>query len=226
MAKDPAVLFYTSDFLTGTMLLTYEQKGKFITLLCLQHQKDLLSEKDMLNICGTYDKDIFDKFLLKDGFYYNERMRNEKEKRTKYCQSRRENKLKGNENQIVKPKKERRTYVKHMENEIENINEDKDSKLKGLIFPFDSLNFMNVWQVLIKEKKWERKSKNSLQASLKTLSKYPEQEAIQMMENTIAGEWQGLFPLSNKQLNNGKPNNKITAEGLSEALKRELEKRS
>jgi hypothetical protein len=48
MGKDPAILFYTSDFLTGTMTFTDEQVGKYIRLLCLQHQKDKLTEKDML----------------------------------------------------------------------------------------------------------------------------------------------------------------------------------
>ena len=47
MAKDPAVLFYTQDFLVGTMTMSYEQKGKYITLLCLQHQKGKLTLKDL-----------------------------------------------------------------------------------------------------------------------------------------------------------------------------------
>ena len=49
MAKDPAVLFYTSDFLSGTFTMTNEQVGMYIRLLCLQHQKGKLSEKDMLS---------------------------------------------------------------------------------------------------------------------------------------------------------------------------------
>ena len=46
MSKDPAVLFYTSDFLSGTFTMTNEQVGKYIRLLCLQHQKGRLTEKD------------------------------------------------------------------------------------------------------------------------------------------------------------------------------------
>ena len=88
MAKDPAVLFYTSDFLTGTVLMNFEQRGKYITLLCLQHQKGLLTEKDMLNICQSYDEDVFCKFIKTEHGYYNERMKIEHEKRSKFCQSR------------------------------------------------------------------------------------------------------------------------------------------
>jgi hypothetical protein len=58
MSKDPAFLFYSSDFLTGTMFMDNEQVGKFIRLMCAQHQKGRLSEKDMLKICGTHDADI------------------------------------------------------------------------------------------------------------------------------------------------------------------------
>ena len=36
--KDPAILFYPDLWLTGTHFLSNEQKGKFIDLLCLQHQ--------------------------------------------------------------------------------------------------------------------------------------------------------------------------------------------
>ena len=60
--KDPAFLFYSSDFLTGTMFMTDSQLGKYIKILCTQHQKGHLSEKDMLKICKRYDKDIFEKF--------------------------------------------------------------------------------------------------------------------------------------------------------------------
>lgn len=122
MAKDPAVLFYTSDFLTGTILMTYEQRGKYITLLCIQHQKGLLSEKDMLNICQSYDKDIYDKFIKTDDGYYNQRMKEEHEKRSNFSKSRSENRIKGIENQKNKSKKNNKSsYDNHMENVNENI---------------------------------------------------------------------------------------------------------
>jgi len=121
MAKDPAVLFYTSDFLTGTILMDYEQRGKYITLLCLQHQKGVLSDKDMLNICQSYDKDVYDKFIKTDDGYYNKRMKEEHEKRSNFSKSRSENRLKGIENQKNKPKKKKKSsYDNHMEDVNEN----------------------------------------------------------------------------------------------------------
>jgi len=122
MAKDPAVLFYTSDFLSGTFTMDNEQVGKYIRLLCLQHQKGKLSEKDMLSICKAYDNEIWDKFKVEDGLYYNDRMYNETIRRQKFSESRRNN--------AKSPKKESTSeaYAEHMETETENrtitINED------------------------------------------------------------------------------------------------------
>ena len=120
MSKDPAFLFYSSDFLTGTMLLTDEQTGKYIKLLCMQHQKGALKEKDMLKICKTYDEDVFDKFKkTKDDLYYNERLQAESERRKAYSESRRNNRKKKSESSVKNISK---TYVKHMETENENEN--------------------------------------------------------------------------------------------------------
>ena len=121
MSKDPAVLFYTSDFLTGTLTLSNEQKGKYITLLCLQHQKNFLTENDMMMICGSYDKSIFDKFVKEDDIFYNKRMRDEHKKRKEFSKSRSENRLNGLKNKKKEGKIISSSYVKHMENENVNV---------------------------------------------------------------------------------------------------------
>lgn len=115
MAKDPAFLFYSSDFLTGTSLMSNEQVGKYIRLLCIQHQSGRLKEKDMIKICGAYDDDIFEKFEVdENGLYYNTRLDDEVNKRKAYSESRRNNRMKKDISKISD------TYVKHMENENEN----------------------------------------------------------------------------------------------------------
>jgi len=119
MAKDPAVLFYTSDFLSGTFTMTNEQVGKYIRLLCLQHQKGKLTEKDMLSICSAYDVDIWDKFKIEDGAFINERMYNEAVRRQKFSESRRNN-AKSPKNDSTS-----KAYALHMETETETINENK-----------------------------------------------------------------------------------------------------
>lgn len=129
--KDPAFLFYSSDFLSGTMLMTDEEIGQYIKLLCLQHQKGHLKEKDMLNICKTYNEDIFSKFKKdKEGNYYNERLEYEANKRKAYSESRRNNRKK-KETHEDDVKNICNSYEKHMENananENENININKNN---------------------------------------------------------------------------------------------------
>jgi hypothetical protein len=140
MSKDPAFLFYSNDFLTGTYTMTDEQVGKYIRLLCLQHQKGELSEKDMLNICKRHDEDIFCKFIKENNFYYNERLREVANKRKAYSESRKKNRE-------SKPKDKdmsniSKTYVQHMENENENVITNKN-KVKTDLKDFE-LNDVQV----------------------------------------------------------------------------------
>lgn len=138
MAKDPAVLFYTSDFLSGTFTMDYEQKGKYITLLCIQHQKGFLTQKDLKLVLTDTDIEVFEKFILADdGFYYNIKMKECADKRKAYSESRRNNrKSKSVDNNDMNNLSKRydehmintsSTYDKHMEtgtgNENETVNE-------------------------------------------------------------------------------------------------------
>ena len=135
MSKDPAVLFYTADFLAGTMFMRNEQVGKYIKLLCMQHQQGHLREEDMLEMCGSYDERIFSKFVKDEqGFYYNQRMEEETEKRRRYSESRSNNrKKKKSEDMNADVRNTSKTYVSHMENENENINEDININVKKVI---------------------------------------------------------------------------------------------
>ncbi len=121
MAKDPAVLLYTQDFIVGTITMTYEQKGKYIYLLCLQHQKGKLTDKDLKLVLDDTDVDVFQKFIKDaDGYYYNIRLKEEADKRKKYTESRRNNR-KGKTNEVDKIDISK-SYVKLMENENEDVN--------------------------------------------------------------------------------------------------------
>lgn len=98
----------------------------------------------------------------------------------------------------------------------------KKPKKENLVFPFNSTEFMQVWGVLSNEQKWAKKSISALQASLDKLSKHSEADAIQMMKDSIAGGWQGLFEL--KKTTNG--NSKTSGTGFTrEGIQREFEKR-
>lgn len=96
------------------MTMNNDQVGMYIRLMCLQHQKGRLTEKDMLNICKSYDEDVFQKFTKdENGFYSNGRLSHEIQRRIDYSNSRRKNRTSNN---ISK------SYDQHMENETENEN--------------------------------------------------------------------------------------------------------
>jgi hypothetical protein len=106
MGKDPALLFYSGDFLVGTFTFTMEQRGKYITLLCLQHQQGYLTADNLKENLDDTDIVIYNKFEKSaDGNYYNLRLKEEAERRKTYSESRRNNRMKN----ISK------SYDKHME---------------------------------------------------------------------------------------------------------------
>jgi hypothetical protein len=120
MSKDPAVLFYTSDFLSGTQYFSDEECGQYIRLLCQQHQLFSIPEKHLLKVCGSLICQVALKFIKDtDGTYYNERMRLEGDKRKAFCQSRRNSV----ENRYVR-RSHVATHVSHTNLRMEDENED------------------------------------------------------------------------------------------------------
>jgi uncharacterized protein YdaU (DUF1376 family) len=83
MAKDPAFLFYASDFLTGVMFMTNEQIGIYIQLLCSQHQHGGIIDKVSFEAMVSEHKILKSKFVETEEGYYNERLMFEMEKRNK-----------------------------------------------------------------------------------------------------------------------------------------------
>lgn len=93
--KTPAFLFYSSDFLTGTMFMTNEQVGAYIRLLCAQHQCGHLSLEQVKNIAHQESNLLLTKFVKdENGLYYNQRLDTILADREKFCESRRQNRQK------------------------------------------------------------------------------------------------------------------------------------
>lgn len=69
---------------------------------------------------------------------------------------------------------------------------EKKEKEVGLALPYCSAEFVSTWELLKKQPKWKKKTKSALQMSLNKLGKYPEEFAILLMDNAIAGGWQGV----------------------------------
>jgi uncharacterized protein YdaU (DUF1376 family) len=130
MSKDPAFLFYPNDWLGGTMGMSAEQKGAYIDLLVFQfNNKGHFTEpeaKQVLSTCFASVWQVVKNKFKNEGenneFFYNERLREEIEKRKSFTESRRINAL-----HPKKTRKKSKACAKHMgnENEDENINKKK-----------------------------------------------------------------------------------------------------
>ena len=170
MAKDPAVLFYTSDFLSGTFTMTNEQVGKYIKLLCLQHQKGPLTERDMLSVCQSYDEDIYVKFEYLDNHYVNIRMQTESIRRKSYSESRKNNRLKPKEENISI------SYDNHMETETET----ETITINKTITKDVNIDFDFFWDFYDKKvgekgkikKKWDKLSDEERQKAFNFIESY------------------------------------------------------
>lgn len=192
MAKDPAFLFYYQDFLVGTQLMSAEEVGLYIRILCHLADKGKLSEKHMKNICNGYEfTDSLKEKLSTDenGFYFNKRLQEEVEKRRNYTESRRLNRL----NEKGKNKKTYEThmknicvsYVPHMENE--NVIEDIDTKNKepSFISNNDTQNKVNNKFIIIKKRYAENvlMSEPEYKQLVDKFGKFYTEKAILILDN-------------------------------------------
>lgn len=210
MAKDPAFLFYSSDFLSGISDLTMEERGQYITLLCVQHQKGGLTEKTIRLLVGSVSVDVIAKFLKdENGNFYNKRLKEETEKRNKFTESRRNNgSLGGRPKEKKKPtlKSKKNHMVNHMEDENEDINKkevevkiEKKAKIEILEMPDDFKPLWYEWLEYRKAKKkkpyagpkWEQIAINNF---LET-SNFNFTTAQQILKQTIEHNWEGLHEL-------------------------------
>ena len=134
MAKDPAFLFYPSDFLTGTMFMTNEQIGIYIRLLCSQHQHGGIIDKDSFNALVGTNLLIKNKFIETETGFYNERLTIEMDKRNK-----KSNNMSDTAKEVWKKRKEQMQYkskkndynsntnvLKNDTNVIQTVNRNED----------------------------------------------------------------------------------------------------
>lgn len=137
MAKDPAFLFYSGDFLTGTMFMTNEQVGKYIRLLCAIHQHGHLMRSQVDSICGgNTDECILAKFSQdENGHFFHEKLENEIERRKQHSEKQKENAFKrwhkfGNATALPLETETETETETEVENKTETINQRRENFLK------------------------------------------------------------------------------------------------
>ena len=135
MSKDPAFLFYSNDWVAGTVDMSFEEKGAYIELLALQHlKKGSFTEAQARKRLGeAYERvwpELSDKFETEEiegaTHYYNERLREEVDKRANYTKSRRANlKTKKTENHMDEQSDS------HMQSHMDDHKEEQESPHMG-----------------------------------------------------------------------------------------------
>jgi hypothetical protein len=137
--KDPAFIFYPADFLGGVSDLTMEERGQYITMLCLQHEKGAVSEKTIrLVFQNNLSPDVLAKFGRDEIGYFNVRLRSEIEKRAQFAERQSERgKLggapKGNRNAKKQPENNPKTSGKTNEKQplLEDVNVNENKNING-----------------------------------------------------------------------------------------------
>lgn len=87
--KPPAFQFYADDFLGGTIAMSNEEKGLYITLLCVQWSQGSVSGDDFERLAGGSFLGSIERVKSKfqvgqDGLYRNERMELERQKQAAF----------------------------------------------------------------------------------------------------------------------------------------------
>lgn len=220
MAKDPAFLFYSGDFLTGVSDLTMEERGQFITLLCLQQQKGSLSEKTISLTVGNCSVDVLAKFKKDElGNYFNQRLSDEIAKRAQFVDSRIVNGKKGgrppkknnhkDNSSLSKPKPKKNLSENENENENKEDNLDENSldlqKLKKIEIEISD-PFIPIWDRWVKYKKKQHRftyksedSELTAKKELLSLCGGDPETATQILDYSIARGYSGFFELKATQ---------------------------
>lgn len=170
MAKDPAFLFYSQDFIVGVQTMSFEDRGKYITILAQMHQQGRMNEESISFMVGSVSDSLRFKFAIdKYGLWYNKRLEEESEKRAKFTESRRNNGLQGGRGN-KKDKAIGKANAKHMATHMEDENEDEN---KNIIVKEKRCYFENVFLKDVEyEKLIEKHGKQITEACIDKLSAY------------------------------------------------------
>lgn len=155
--KDPAFLFYSQDFFMGTIGMSMDERGQYITLLCLQHQKGHLDDRTIRSALLLPEKKPLSAFTVmskfakdKDGNWYNRRLDEEIKRREEYARSRSEIGKKGGRPRKENPEaSENHTetlcfpYENHKKSTDKSIAKACENHSKTFSFSFSSNNNNN-----------------------------------------------------------------------------------
>lgn len=105
MAKDPAFLFYPGDWQGGTMTFSRFLKGCYIDVLIAQFNNGHLSLDEIKTVLGSDFGQAWPTLQKKfvqdeNGLWFNEKLEHETKRRREYTESRRQSRLKSDEDNV------------------------------------------------------------------------------------------------------------------------------
>jgi hypothetical protein len=131
MGKDPAFLFYPGDWLSGTMHMQRISRACYFDLLILQFNHGPLSLDD-IRACLGVDFDqwekIKDKFIEEKSMFYNKRLKEEKEKRRAFTDSRRAGAYALHKHMLMENENENRNEVEVVKNKHKKTTQVADDQ--------------------------------------------------------------------------------------------------
>jgi uncharacterized protein YdaU (DUF1376 family) len=216
--KAPAFQFYADDFLAGTITMTNEEKGAYITLLCIQWSRESLTESDFTRVCigmPPHSQRICQsKFQIDaEGNFRNPRMETEREKQDQYRQKQTDNAKKrwvGNATayptalpvdmpNVCSPSPSPTPKKKDTEAPKSPWEVSFGVELPESLRTDSCLQAVKLWLQYKSERK-EGYKKTGLTASLtKWSNEFSPAEFPSAVENSIASGWKGIFPKKDSQ---------------------------
>ena len=154
MAKDPAFIFYPGDYLRDTQCLSEKTQVAYDRIMCEHMRNICISQQQLKFFTKRLSEDEQEELLMVltevNGGYQISWVAESIEKRRAYSDSRRKNR----EGSKKDMKKIPKTYVPHMENEIEieNINKDVNDNAKPFIKDSDEFRLSKLLYDLILER--------------------------------------------------------------------------
>ncbi len=214
--RAPAFQFYADDFLAGTMTMTNEERGAYISLLCLQWSKGFVTELDIQRMClgmPTHCQGICQsKFEIgEDGNYRNRRLEKERDKQKERSEKQREiANLRWSKDANAMPTHmpdDANAYAKPIpESCFPSPSPNKDTKTPksewevahGVELP-EALRTQNCLEAVrlwlrYKSEKREAYKKTGLTAAMtKWAREFTPSEFPSIVEHSIASGWKGIY---------------------------------
>lgn len=214
--RAPAFQFYADDFLAGTMTMTNEERGAYISLLCLQWSKGFVTELDIQRMClgmPTHCQGICQsKFEIgEDGNYRNRRLEKERDKQKERSEKQREiANLRWSKDANAMPTHmpdDANAYAKPIpESCFPSPSPNKDTKTPksewevahGVELP-EALRTQNCLEAVrlwlrYKSEKREAYKKTGLTAAMTKWSReFTPSEFPSIVEHSIASGWKGIY---------------------------------